>query len=202
MEANRFDAITRLLDHPATSRRALCGLSLSPLAWLVTTLPGNNAEARRNRKHKLKNPKPNAFGCLEVGNPCRTAKQCCSGVCKGKKGKRTCRAHGVGTCTQDQLDWCAVESLAEEHLALASCNGRQGLCIHTTTASNACVNFHVCADCKRDADCEAMGAPAGSVCAPFSGSRACAGFCEETGGMACFHFAPIDDDDSRAADWR
>jgi hypothetical protein len=190
MDGTRFDHLLQLLPE---SRRAFLGGAMALTAGWLGVSTADAKQMGKQKKRKLR-AKPNAFGCLEVGDPCRNAGRCCSGICKGKKGKHTCRAHGVGTCSQDQPDWCSVESLAEEHLELAACNGRKGLCIRTTAASNACINFHACADCKKDADCAALGYPAGSVCAPFAGNLACAGFCPETSGMACFTFSPIDDE--------
>ncbi|MGH2618407.1 MAG: hypothetical protein ACRDJC_24515, partial [Thermomicrobiales bacterium] len=42
---------------------------------------------------------------------------------------------------------------------------------------------HACADCKKDADCEALGFPTGSACLPWSDGQ-CADDCDEIG-MVC-----------------
>lgn len=172
MDAQRFDAIARLIGRTAARRRLLAGLALSPLAGLVATARPDDVLAKKKRKHKKRKKKatPNAFGCLEVGDPCQSEDQCCSGICEGKKGKRTCRAHDTGTCKQDGQ--------------LVPCNNRTTCgCLHTTAGSDICSELFVpggsaCAACQRDADCLALGFPPGSACglSPIP--------CES--GMACF----------------
>ena len=48
------------------------------------------------------------FGCQHLGARCADATQCCSGICKRKRGTncKTCRAHGKGICKAGQ-DSCA-----------------------------------------------------------------------------------------------
>jgi hypothetical protein len=156
--------------------RGLAGVGLA--AGLVPHRDPASAGKSRNRGKK---PKPNQYGCLSYGKACKRAGQCCSGICDGKKGRKKCRAHDAGTCEQGGLDYCA------------SINGQQTLCnnaglcacMRTTGDSNACVSLlspSECADCKTDADCEALGFAPGSVCAPYS-SGICAGICDT--GMAC-----------------
>ncbi len=166
MNGPRFDSLVRSLHG---SRRALLagGIAVSA-SWL-----GAPAIDARNKNKKRKNdrpkPKPNEFGCLEVGDPCKSEDQCCSGVCDGKKGKRACRAHDTGTCKQDGQ--------------LVPCNNRTTCgCFRTTAGSDICSELFgpsACAACQRDADCEALGFPAGSACGPSP--IPC-----DTGAMACF----------------
>ena len=123
------------------------------------------AKKRKPRRKKRKPAKPNEYGCLEVRDACRSAGQCCSGICKGKKGKKTCRAHDTGTCKQDG--------------ALVPCNNRTDCgCFRTTAGSDVCAELFPpseCAACQRDADCLALGFPPGTACAPgpCEGSLAC-----------------------------
>jgi hypothetical protein len=125
------------------------------LAAATGFLAKPGADAKKKRKHKKRKPKaqPNEFGCLEVGDPCKSDEQCCSGVCEGKK----CRAHDTGTCKQDGQ--------------LAPCNNRTNCgCFTTTAGSDICAELFPpsdCAACQRDADCEALGFPLGSACAPY-----------------------------------
>jgi hypothetical protein len=120
-----------------------------------------------------------AAGCATNGKSCQRADQCCSGVCKGKRGKKKCRAHGMGTCKQGQN----VCTAADPHLLrcnnIAACG-----CFRTTAGSPFCGNSFstTCADCRRDGDCAALGFPAGSACVALD-VGACAGDCPS--GTAC-----------------
>jgi hypothetical protein len=174
MDGSQLDHIVRSFTD---SRRSLLGAMLAAAAgWLSAN--STEAKKKRKRKKKDKKPKPNEFGCLEVGDPCKSEEQCCSGICEGKRGKRTCRAHDTGTCDQDRPGYCA-----EGNPYLTLCNGGKGVCYRTTAGSNVCVDELHCAECQRDADCEALGHPAGATCAPVGGELSCAGRCES--GMAC-----------------
>jgi hypothetical protein len=165
VDHNRFVAVTQSLISIPSRRHLLRGLAGAGLGLGVARLPGS-AEAKKKGKKKPRKGRPNAFGCLEVGDPCRNAAQCCSGICKGKKGVRRCRAHDTGTCKQDGV--------------LAPCNNRTNCgCFRTTAGSDICAELFPpsdCAECQRDADCLDLGFPAGSACGP--------GPCE--GGMACY----------------
>src|SRR5687768_4676174 len=98
MDSIRFDALVRSL---VESRRSLLvgSLALTAGRFGVSTIEAKSK--KRKRKKKPKKASPNEYGCLDVGNPCQDADQCCSGICDGTKGKRTCRAHDTGTCKQD-----------------------------------------------------------------------------------------------------
>jgi hypothetical protein len=171
MDAKRFDTFARVMARTTVCRRLFFGLALSPLAGFVAGGRRDEvtAKKRHKKRRKPKKPKPNAFGCLEVGDPCANESQCCSGVCEGKKGKRTCRAHDTGTCNQEDI--------------VVPCNNRTNCgCFRTTAGSDVCAALFppsACAECQRDADCEAMGFPPGSACglSPIP----CKG-----GNMACF----------------
>ena len=154
MDQHQFATLTRSLTRTPSRRDVLRGVASAGLALGLTRLP-NAAEARKKRrKTKAKSPKPNAFGCLEVGDACKSAARCCSGVCAGKQGKRMCRAHNTGTCKQDGV--------------LTPCNNRTTCgCFRTTAGSDVCAGLFgpsACAVCQRDADCLELGFPSGSAC--------------------------------------
>ena len=72
MDGLRFDALTRRFPRlSALQRRTLFALALGSF---VPRLGSNNAAA--------------GPGCKNVGKKCRKQKDCCSGICKGKKGKK------------------------------------------------------------------------------------------------------------------
>lgn len=154
MDGKHFDALVQSL---VGTRRLLLagGLALAGERIGVSVIDAKNR--KRKRKKKPKTARPNGYGCLEVNDPCKSAEECCSGVCEGKKGDRTCRAHDTGTCKQDGQ--------------LVPCNNRTNCgCFTTTGGSDICAELFPpseCAECRRDTDCEALGFPQGSACIPF-----------------------------------
>ncbi|MDQ3693184.1 MAG: hypothetical protein M3464_06115 [Chloroflexota bacterium] len=92
------------------------------------------------------------IACKKVGDRCR-----------GKQDKKTCRVHNVGTCKPGP-SFCQIGNDAV-------CGD---LCFCFTTTGNA----HFCGkqvrgvECQRDAECVALGFPAGSACAKNNG-RVC-----------------------------
>lgn len=177
MDGSQFDDLTRALTE---SRRWLLKGALAAGAGLLV-VPSVEAK-KKKRKHKKRKPRatPNAFGCLDVGDACTDADQCCAGICEGKQGKKRCRAHDSGTCDQALPGICTAPSGAQ-----SACNNRGDCgCFRTTAGSNFCAFSPntVCADCNSDADCLALGLPPGSACTPFA-EGLCTGMCE--GGRAC-----------------
>lgn len=175
MDGHDFDTLLRSL---VESRRAILGGALSLAAGMVGAA---TAVGKKKRKRKKRKPRatPNEFGCLEVDDPCTSAEQCCSGICEGKKGKRTCRGHGLGTC-KPQPGFCL-----DPNSLLVPCNNEINcVCLNTTANSLFCAGLgpSKCADCQRDADCTMLGFPAGSACVPV-GEGACTGACAS--GMMC-----------------
>ena len=169
MDSARFAELTRWFS-TLLSRRTLTGaLGLGTLA-----LPGL-VEARKKHRHKKHRHKKkvtfNDFGCVDVGDFCQNADQCCSGICEGKKGEKTCQAHNQSTC-QAGDDSCVTFPIS-----CTSDTGASGTCDITTGSASYCVVDSACFDCARDADC-----------VPFCGPRAacfvCAN-CQETGLTAC-----------------
>lgn len=185
MDQNRFAALTRALSSVPSRRHLLRGLAGAGWGLGALTLPSFVNAKKRKRKNKKKpkpkTAKPNAFGCLDVGDACKSAEQCCSGICEGKKGKRTCRAHDAGVCQADS-NICASGQPA-------FCGGANPNCICLLTTGNAgfCGEFapgvpgaSFCQDCRQDTDCEAEFGP-GAACVVYSG--VCADFCPT--GTAC-----------------
>src|SRR5829696_415410 len=87
MDAERFDALTRVLTGAAFARRRLlAGTAGSTLAALVGVFGATEVGATH-------------LGCNHTGEPCRKGRGCCSGRCN-KHHK--CRAHNVGVCKASQ----------------------------------------------------------------------------------------------------
>lgn len=193
MDDARFDALTRRLTAPDSRRRILvaaggaCGLF-----GLIRPA----AAAAKKRKKKPKRAKPNAFGCLDVGQPCAGQDgRCCSGVCQGakpKKGKRDrsrCVAHHTGGCTADRHICFDPDGSS---CSVASTTAR---CFKTTGNAGFCAEYggfrHVanCQPCRRDPDCEALGFGPGAACVIVRTEGVCANGCEgfnDSPGTACF----------------
>lgn len=174
-------AITRTISDGLSRRDVLRGLAGAGLGLGMLHSPVT-VDAKKKRKRKQRNPKakPNNYGCLEVGDPCKTAEQCCSGVCEGKQGKKRCRSHDTGTCDQDLPGLCSPTP------TIAPCNNSGTcFCMITTANSSFCAQLGQshCTACRKDADCIAQGLPPGSACLPTTGFL-CATDCPETG-MVC-----------------
>lgn len=174
MNQNRFDALTRSLSGFSSRRHVLRSLAGAGLGLGVARLP-DAAEAKKKRKPKQ--PKPNAFGCLNVGDACKNARQCCSSLCQGKKGKKRCRAHDTGTCsTGGQPGTCGGTDVA----CLTSLD-KEGVCATTTGNAGYCVAAQFCFTCTTDGECQAA---EGGVLGPRAACIRCAN-CTDFGGTAC-----------------
>jgi hypothetical protein len=179
MNQQRLPSLTRSLTRIPSRRGVLCGIARAGLALGLSRFPAITEAKKKRGKTRPKKARPNAFGCLEVGDACRNAGQCCSGICEGKKGKRTCRAHGGGTC-RPQPGFC----LDSTNILLFCNNSTTCVCHRTTADSLYCADTSTltCAECRKDADCVALGFSPEAACLPvFEG--ACAGGCES--GMVC-----------------
>ena len=211
MDQVSFNALTRTLCHLPSRREVLRGLASAGLGLGVLWLP-EIAEAKKKRKNKKgkKEPKKtsqtqnppgdtpplempplvfNQYGCVEVGQPCRGDNtNCCSGICQGaapaegQPDDSRCIAHGAGTCSQQGPGVCL-----SQNPNLLTCNNENCVCWRTTAGSNFCGERFGSAlskesECRRDADCDALGFPPGTACAPVS-----EGYCSgiTTTGMAC-----------------
>jgi hypothetical protein len=194
MDATGFDALARIFAAPTSRRmagRVLAGLGLSGmLAHMAGTAIAKSG--KKDKKHKpKKKPKFNAFDCVDVGGFCTSSRQCCSGICQGKKGKQTCRAHnaGIGQCAAGISDFCAEQDggLIAGTICTTSAD-EQGLCFTTTGNAPYCAGSEPessCSPsiipCKKDKDCQRFCGPdAACIQCPackkdFDVETACAG---------------------------
>jgi hypothetical protein len=147
MDAIRFDRLTR---------RFLLGGFAAALDLGTARFP-DVAIAKKRKKVKR-----NAFGCVNVGKFCKNAGQCCSGICRGRKGGKKCRAHdsGVG---------CQVGAREEEcggtDISCTSATGAPGVCDTTTGNAAYCHGSGLtCATCSKDEDCQELCQLATAVC--------------------------------------
>ncbi len=152
MDSRRFDHLTRMLVTESPTRRGALRLLAGGAVGAVL---GVLQPAGTDAVH---------FGCRHVGRRCDRARQCCSGLCQGPRGNKTCRAHDEGTCLLVQ-DACGPEGdhgngcgtgVREE---LGSCH-----CLITTGGASYCADGRYCAPCQRDKECaRAYGVP-GAAC--------------------------------------
>jgi hypothetical protein len=173
MDDRRFDEIARILtDHPA--RRALlrgfvgglvalCAKLIAPHDADAKNWRRNKRQKRKKRRQKPQLPVPNAFGCLDVGQPCRgDSTLCCSGICEGAKptkGKRDtsrCVAHNTGGCsTGPRPEFCFGEDVD-----CTMSDGTPGACGTTTGNAGYCFNITLRDQrCTKDTDCREDGFP-------------------------------------------
>ncbi|MCD6029833.1 MAG: hypothetical protein K0S78_2007 [Thermomicrobiales bacterium] len=159
MDAHRFDTLTRSLTGSSSRRILLRAIVGAPLGLVLAQRP-DMARAKRRKK-----PKFNEYGCLEVGQPCAGKDaRCCSGICRGKKGKRgtaTCVGHDTGGCRAGQLDCGGIS------VPCTTSTGNAGGCYTTTGNAGYCASDGDCFPCNKDADCR-----------PFCGPRAACMRCE------------------------
>lgn len=176
MEGTRFDLLARTVGGP--SRRRVLAALAGTLGLAAGGVPGSEA-GKHKKKPKLKR---NAYGCVDVGKPCRgNSANCCSGICNGKKPKKgkkdrsRCVAHNTATCVPG-LDACKGVD--------ATC-GTGGICLETTGKASFCgdPDTDACVACNRDTDCEALLGP-GAACVY------CAVLCPMTQGRICLLAAP------------
>lgn len=158
MDATNFDALTRLIAGPASRRRiAAAALAVLGLARL--------------QEESAAGP-----GCKNVGKPCDKDKDCCSGICKGKKDKKTCKAHDAAGCSKNN-GACGGKTCTTSA-------GQEGTCFTTTGNAGYCADDAFCLPCNEDKDCRPFcGAKAACIrCTECSntGNRACAGIGECT----------------------
>jgi hypothetical protein len=177
MDSSHFDGLTRSL---AKSRRLLLGGALALAGGGLGVANADGRKKHKNKRKRDKRPKPNAFGCLDVGAACKRSEQCCSGICEGKKGKRKCAAHDTSVCNADS-DICAAGQGGQCGIYNANC-----LCVSTTGAAPFCGDFTtpsiLCRECSQDMDCEEEFG-LGAACVVYGG--VCASYCPHTGGASC-----------------
>jgi hypothetical protein len=157
MDATRFDRWTRALS-AMPSRRQTFAVLLGGVALLRET---DDSSA--------------GSGCKNVGAKCKKKKDCCSGVCKGKKGKKKCKAHDTGGCQAGQR---SMGCGGGENVPCTTSAGEDGLCQATTGNGGYCSGSGlICTPCSKDAECR-------SFCGPDAACIQCAESCV-TSGTAC-----------------
>lgn len=179
METCRPDGIARALSSLLT-RRGLAGVLGPGVIGLAEPAKAKRKKRRKRRKKKNRkddNAQPNvtlnAFGCVNTGDFCERADQCCSGLCTGS----ACQAHDASTCQAGQSDLFCKDGSTE--VACTGGGGAAGLCATTTGNAGFCVTDRQCVACKKDADCQSA-----SVCGPGAACVTCVN-CVDSGGTAC-----------------
>jgi hypothetical protein len=177
MDGHRFDDLARSLTGSRRSLRA--GLLLTPPLWLGALDGG----ARRKGKDTPRKPKPNQYGCLDVGDPCQRARQCCSSICEGQRGKMTCRAHDEGVCTPRR------NACVNGGVTICNPDNPKSACVLTTGKAAFCADSarsdlpDPCQRCSRDADCQNVFGP-GAACVDMRGDFC--HHCDHSGRRGCF----------------
>jgi hypothetical protein len=164
MDTTRFDLLVRSLAS-GSSRRAILGQTIVATLGLGGGFVSRSTHGK-SRKKKLAR---NAFGCVDVGKPCRGKDSaCCSGVCqgkkpkKGKKDKSRCVAHDTRGCREFD-DSCGPG----DTFCTTSSGYEFAKCFHTTGNAGYCAQGVACVPCTRDTDCiDACGAGAACVICP------------------------------------
>ncbi len=169
MDTDRFDSLTRTFA-TVLSRRAIAGaLGLGALA-----LPDLAGAKKKRKNQSKKKVKFNDFGCVNVGGFCKKAGQCCSGICKGKKGKKKCKAHDGSTCVAGQT----IVACGGALVVCTTSGGGFGSCLTTTGDAPYCSVSFDCFPCKKDIDCE-------PICGQGAACLACGEVCAAVGGTMC-----------------
>ena len=182
MDASSFDIIARSLTDLSSRRALLRGLAAT--LGLQAAHASDGTDARKKRKKRRK-PKPNAFGCLNVGQPCGGKdERCCSSICQGKKPKQgekdksRCVAHHTGGCQAGQQEvFCGGANVD-----CTTSTGIEGVCDTTTGNAGYCMFSGTCSPCSKDADCR-------PVCGPGAACVKCA-TCIDDGGTRCVGIGP------------
>ena len=192
MDHHHFDTLTRLVGTAASRRglvRSLAGGLSALQAWPLGALDieaKHNHHQKHKKKPEQKPPAPpppfNAFGCLDVGQPCQgDSTLCCSGICD--PGPSTCVAHNAGACSPE-TGACSVGAPVPCHPSNPLCG-----CHRTTGNAGFCGDFtgvddpaQLCRFCKKDTDCQEEFGP-GAACIVLD--RVCTLTCAATGTTAC-----------------
>jgi hypothetical protein len=160
MDSARFDRLTRILASIRSRRGLITALGLASIGVFDPI----TARTKHKHKHKRKKTKlqKNAFGCVNVGKFCKHDRQCCSGVCQGKKGRKQCKAHHTGGCHAGQR----AGLCGGDNTPCTSSAGESGICQTTTGNAGYCQGSgFACMPCRTDADCRALVGPA-AACIP------------------------------------
>lgn len=132
MDGHHFDRWTRSLAARSSRRRILAMLLGGVALW-------------QGEDDGVAGP-----GCKNVGKPCQKKKDCCSGICKGKRGRKKCKGHDGGSCQAGQgLEHCPGNPVDD----CVTSGGSDGHCWTTTGNAAYCGGPGGCISCQRDADC-------------------------------------------------
>jgi hypothetical protein len=133
LEPSRFDDFARYLTVGHSRRETVAATVLGALALMGL------------RRGVAAGP-----GCKDVNKPCKKRKECCSNLCKGKKGKKKCKGHDAGTCKPGS----EMATCGGADVACKTFDGQDGLCATTTGNAAFCLIALVELDCTKDADCQ------------------------------------------------
>lgn len=182
MDDSTFARLTLRLSQLVSRRGTVMGLGVSGLAvaqgWVSLDVAAR--KKRRRKKKRKRKIERNDFGCVAVGGFCQQSEHCCSGICVGNKGKKTCRAHDASTCQGQNFCLSDIEPCT-------TTDRGDGQCAITTGDASYCMTDAYCYACATDADClPVCGAGAACIVCPKCGmsqlQTACAGLYDN----ACF----------------
>ena len=168
MDASHFDRMTRLFSTSASRRQTIGALASSVLTVALPSVAGGKGRTKHGAT-TLNDASLNGFGCLNIGQRCKNANQCCSGRCKGK-GKRHCKAHNTGGCKSGE-GLCGQAAVP-----CRTSTGKDGECATTTGNAGFCQDNGGCQACTRDRDCQIAAntrAAACIVCSACQEGTAC-----------------------------
>jgi hypothetical protein len=169
MDIGCFDRLTLAISNALTRRGLVTALGLGS-AWI----PGLTGAKKKGKNKKRTKIKRNEFGCVNVGNVCKKDAQCCSGICKGRKGNKKCKAHDTGGC-QPSDDICLTGLEGD----CTTGTDEAGACVKTTGKAGYCFSRGDCFPCRKDADCVPL-------CGPQAACIVCVDDCgDEFEGTAC-----------------
>lgn len=158
MDTDHFDSLPRSISRLLSRRVLTATLGAGALLGIGELVEAMKQQEKKKRKKKKKKVKFNDFGCVNVGNFCKSGDQCCSGICEGSK----CQAHDESTCQAGQTDLtCGVVNVD-----CSAPGNNDGLCNTTTGNAGYCVGDRECIACTKDADCT-------SICGPDAACILC-----------------------------
>jgi hypothetical protein len=160
MDTDRFDDLTCAISTLLSRRALAAALGLGTLGL------SDRVDAKKKRRKRKRKIERNDFGCVDIGNFCTKAKQCCSNICKWRKGKKTCRAHDAADCQAGQHD----VNCGGADVGCTGSLGNLGVCETTTGNAPYCASSVCAVECRTDADCQ-------SVCGPRAACLTCGYYC-------------------------
>jgi len=154
MDGPRFDSFARVWAG-IPRRSAIRAVLAAALAGLPT----------------LSGARPAAARCLPFRKPCRFGRQCCSGSCRGKRGKKTCRrVFSQGTCTIERN--ACLQGVA----AACGAPGSSCFCFITPQGTSFCGRGNTvnsCEQCAQQFPGRLCFPQSGPQCGPFGCLEPC-----------------------------